>query len=167
MKERRRNRSKGEGKMPEENNEARGDQQPAEPAPDVRALGRLVGEWEVSGDYVQGTSRYEWMEGGFFLLQHYDFETPEGRKVAGVEVIGHERPFGAEPSEDIKARAYSNTGDTLDYVYELEDDALTIWGGEKGSPAYFEGEFSGDGDTLAGRWRWPGGGYQATSTRVG
>jgi hypothetical protein len=97
-------------------------------------------------------------------LRIVDKGTAEGRKVAGVEVIGHERPFGAEPSEDIKARAYSNTGDTLDYLYELEDDALTIWGGEKGSPAYFEGEFSGD--TLAGRWRWPGG-YQATSTRVG
>ena len=151
-----------------ENNEARGHQQPVEPAPDLRSLGRLVGEWEVSGDYVRGTSRYEWMEGGFFLLQRYDFETPDGQKIVGLEVIGHERPFGAEPGEDIKARAYSNTGDTLDYVYELEGDTLTIWGGEKGSSAYFEGEFSGDGNTLAGAWHYPGGGgYEATSRRVG
>jgi hypothetical protein len=35
--------------MVDENNKARGYQQPAEPAPDLRALDRLVGEWEVSG----------------------------------------------------------------------------------------------------------------------
>jgi hypothetical protein len=152
--------------MAEENNEARGYQQSAEPAPDLRALDRLVGEWRVSGDYVEGTSTFEWMEGGFFLIQRYDFETPDGRKIGGVEIIGHEKPFGAEPSEHVMSRAYHNTGDTLDYVYELDGDTLIIWGGEKGSPAYFRGEFSGDGDILAGRWHWPGGGYEATSTRV-
>jgi hypothetical protein len=88
------------------------------------------------------------------------------KKVLGIEVIGHERPFGAEPSEDIKSRAYSNTGDTLVYVYELDGDTLTIRGGEKGSPAYYRGTFSADGDTLTGRWQWPGGGYEATSTRA-
>ena len=47
---------------------------------------------------MEGTSTFEWMEGGFFLLQRYDFERPDGQKVLGIEVIGHERPFGAEPS---------------------------------------------------------------------
>jgi hypothetical protein len=37
------------------------------------------------------------------------------------------------PSEEIKGRFYSNTGDTVDYVYELEGDTLTIWAGERGS----------------------------------
>jgi hypothetical protein len=41
-------------------------------------------------------------------------------------MIGHERPFGAEPSEEIRSRFYSNTGDTPDYAYELEGDTLTI-----------------------------------------
>ena len=57
--------------MAEENNEAQGHQQPVEPAPDLRALDRLVGIWELSGD-VTGTVTYEWMEGGFFLLQRVD-----------------------------------------------------------------------------------------------
>ncbi len=143
-----------------------GQRQP-EPSPGLRVLDRLVGRWEVFGDYLEGTSSYEWMEGGDFLLQRFDFERPDGQKVAGIEIIGDERPFGAEPGEDIKSRAYTNTGDTLDYVYELEGDTLAIWGGEKGSPAYYRGTFSADGDTLAGRWRWPGGGYEATSTKVG
>ena len=110
-------------------------QQPPEPNPDLKSLGRLVGTWNVSGEYLQGTSTFEWMEGGFFLVQRFNFERQDGQRIKGIEIIGHERRFGAEPSEEIKSRVYSNTGDTLDYVYELEGDTLTIWAEEKGSPA--------------------------------
>ena len=147
------------------NNDAQAHQAP-QPNPDLKNLGeRLVGTWEMSAE-VQGRVTYEWMEGGFFL-QRVDLEQ-YGQKIKGLEIIGHERPFGSEPSEEIKCRFYSNTGDTLDYVYELEGDTLTIWGGEKGSPAYYRGTFGDDGDTLSGAWHYPGGGgYEATSTRVG
>jgi hypothetical protein len=70
------------------------------------------------------------------------------------------------PSEEIKSRFYSNTGNTLDHVYELGGDTLTIWGGKRGSLACYRGTFSENGDTLAGAWHHPGGGYEATSTRV-
>jgi hypothetical protein len=106
------------------------------------------------------------MEGGFFLIQRVDLER-HGQRIKGIEIIGRERPFGAEPSEDIKPRFYDNMGNTLDYVYELEGDTLTIWGGEKGSPAYSKGEFGDDGDTLSSEWVYPGGGgYRSTMTRV-
>jgi hypothetical protein len=120
----------------------------------LRSLDRLVGTWEQSGG-VQGTVTYEWLEGGYFLLQHVDLLS-DGRSIKGLEVIGHERPFMGEPSADIKSRFYSNTGDTLDYVYELEGDTLTIWGGERGSLAYYRGTFGPDGDTLTGAWHYPG-----------
>jgi len=81
----------------------------------------------MSGD-VQGTVTYAWMEGGFFLIQNVDLEH-HGQRIKGIEIIGHERPFGAEPGEGIRSRVYTNTGDTLDYVYELEGDTLTIWAG--------------------------------------
>lgn len=138
----------------------------SKPSPDLRRLGnRLVGTWEVSGA-AQGRVTYEWMEGGFFLLQRVDLEQ-FGQKVKGIEVIGHLRPFGEAPSEDIKSRFYDNTGNTLDYVYELEGNTLTIWGGEKGSPAYYRGTISEDGETLTGAWHYPGGGgYESTMTRV-
>ncbi len=140
--------------------------QPPEPNPDLRNLDRLVGAWEMSGE-AQGRVAFEWMEGGFFLMQRVDLGQG-GQRIMGVEIIGHERQFGSEPSEDIKSRFYSNTGDTLDYVYELERDTLTIWAGEKGSPAHYEGTFSDDGNTLVGAWHYPGGsGYEATSTRIG
>jgi hypothetical protein len=76
---------------------------------------------------AQGRATYEWMEGGFFLIQRVDLEQ-HGQKIKGIEIIGHERQFGGGPSEDIKSRFYSNTGDTLDYVYELEGDTLIMYG---------------------------------------
>jgi hypothetical protein len=118
----------------------------------------------MSGN-TEGTISFEWMEGGFFLIQRLDF-VQEGHRIKGMEIIGHERKFGEEPGEEIKSRVYDSEGNTLDYVYELDGDTLTIWGGEKGSPAYYRGEFSDDGNTLTGRWVWPGGGYETTATRV-
>ena len=120
----------------EANNDAQA-QQPPQPNPGLRSLDRLVGTWEMSGE-VRGKVSFEWMEGGYFLIQHVDLEQ-HGHRIKGIEIIGHEKPFGSEPSEEIRSRFYSNTGDTLDYVYELEGDTLTIWGGEKGSPAYYKG----------------------------
>jgi len=131
------------------------------PSPDLQSLDRLVGIWKVSGG-AQGTITYEWMEGGFFLMQQVDLGVNKG-----LEIIGHEQKFGEEPSQDIKSRYYGSDGVTFDYVYELEGDTLTIWGGERGSPAYYRGEFSRDGNTLSGRWVYPGGGgYESTATRV-
>jgi hypothetical protein len=140
-------------------------QQLPQPSHDLKKLDRLVGAWKVSGE-AQGQITYDWMEGGFFLIQHVDLDQG-GYKTKGIEIIGHERPFGAtEPGEDVKSRYYGSAGETLDYVYELDGDTLTIWGGEKGSPAYYKGMFSADGNTLTGGWVWPGGGYKSTATRV-
>lgn len=135
------------------------------PNPDLQSLAPLIGTWKVSGG-TEGETRYEWLDGGFFLIQHVDVQS-SGRNIKGIEIIGHLQPFGDEPSEDIRSRYYGNTGETFDYVYEMEGNTLTIWGGEKGSPAYYRGTLSADGNTLDGEWVYPGGGgYQSTSIRV-
>ena len=133
-----------------------GGPEPSRPNPDLQALNRLVGTWQLSGE-TDGTATYEWMEGGFFLLQHFDF-TLHGHRVTGMEVIGHAQPFGQTPSSDIQSRSYDSVGNTLDYIYELEGDTLTIWGGQKGSESYFRGQFNADGTLNTGGWSWPGGG---------
>lgn len=139
--------------------------QPAQPAEDLKRLEKLVGTWTLSGE-TSGQVSYEWMEGGFFLLQHVDM-VYAGNHIKGLEVIGHLRSFGEEASLDIKSRFYSSLGETLDYVYELTGNTLMIWGGEKGSPALFKGTFSEDGNTCIGAWEFPGGGgYSTTMTRV-
>ena len=132
------------------------------PNPNLTTLERLVGTWSVSGDAV-GEVTYEWTEGQFFLLQHVDLG---GSK--GLEVIGHERRYGEEPSADIRSRYYGfSEGETLDYTYEIVDDTLTIWMGERGSPAYYTGTFDRSGNTLTGAWHYPGGGgYSTVSTRA-
>jgi hypothetical protein len=136
------------------------------PNPDLKSLDRLIGTWKQSGE-LDGQITYEWGEGGFFLIQRVDFIHGKN-KIKGTEIIGHEMKFGTEPGQEIRSRFYSFLdGMTLDYVYEMEGDTLTIWGGEKGSPAYYRGTFSKDGNTLTGSWVYPGGGgYDAVSTRV-
>lgn len=138
------------------------DEAPAVPSDKVKMLERLVGTWELSGDST-GTVTYRWMEGGFFLIQDIDI-TVFGSSVKAVEYIGHLHPFGQEQSEDIWSRVYDTQGNTLDYVYELEGNELTIWGGEKGSPAYFKGTFT-DNDTNEGAWTYPGGGGYSTTMK--
>jgi hypothetical protein len=135
------------------------------PNPDLRALDRLVGTWQVSGG-AQGTIVYEWMEGGFFLMQQIDLEQ-YGQKIKGIEIIGHLRFFGEEPGTEIQTRYYDSLGNTFDYVYEMEGETFTIWAGAKGSPAYYKGAFSPDGNSLTGSWTYPdGGGYDSLATRL-
>lgn len=115
---------------------------------------------------MQGTVTFEWMEGGFFLIQRVDFGQ-HGQRITGIEVIGHERRFGAEPSEDIRSRFYSNTGDTLDYVYELEGDILTIRAGQRGGCGVLQRHIQRRQRYHYRRLALPGsGGYEAISTRI-
>jgi hypothetical protein len=105
------------------------------------------------------------MRGRFFLQQHVEL-SQYGQQITGLEVIGHLRPFGEPPSEEISSRFYDSAGNTLDYVYELVGNTLTIWAGAKGSPAFYRGEFSDDDQTIGGDWVYPGGGgYSSTMTR--
>lgn len=135
-----------------------------EPTAELRALDRLVGTWAVTGG-AEGTVRYEWMEGGFFLLQHVELEQ-YGQQTTGLEVIGNLHPFGEPVGADVVSRFYDTAGNTFDYAYELTGKTLTIWAGAKGSPAYFEGTFNEDDTVLTGEWVYPGGGgYRSTMTR--
>lgn len=134
------------------------------PTKAVADLDRLVGDWTVTGG-AEGFVRYEWMPGRFFLLQHVELEQ-FGESITGLEVIGQLHPFGEPVGPNVVSRFYDSMGNTLDYVYELDGDVLTIWAGAKGSPAYFKGIFT-DGDRLLdGAWVYPGeGGYSSTMTR--
>lgn len=135
------------------------------PNPDMAGLDRLVGTWEITGDAV-GEVTYEWMPGRFFLVQRFRL-TLFDHTVEGVEIIGHTQAFGESPSTDIHSRAYDNSGNTLDYVYDVTGDMLTIWGGERGAASFFTGRFIDD-NTNSGAWVYEGGGgYATTMTRRG
>ncbi|SHE89592.1 hypothetical protein SAMN05444392_104184 [Seinonella peptonophila] len=135
------------------------------PNPDLKTLSPLIGTWKVSGE-THGEITYEWMEGGFFIIQKIELES-HGQIIKGIEIIGHEQDFQSEPSKEIKSRYFDNSGNTFSYVYERKGDQLTIWFGEKGSPAYCSAKFSEDGNTLSGAWIYPGGGgYTYTASKI-
>jgi hypothetical protein len=136
-------------------------QQPQTPNPALSSLDRLVGTWNVSGQSIEGKVTFEWMEGGFFLIQYADF-VHDGHKIKGIEIIGYD-----EASNTLKSHYFGNSPEVLEYAWEISDDTLRIWYGEKGSPAVFTGKFSEDGNSNTGAWEWPGGGYESTMTRAG
>jgi hypothetical protein len=147
------------------------DRQP-QPNPALKSLDVMVGAWELKGresgpdGEIHGRPTFEWMEGGFYLVQHVDIDYI-GRRIVGTEYIGYD-----EENDNLRSYFFSNEGPepfgrvALEYVWEVGDDTFTIWGGEVGSPASFMGKFTDDRDTITGLWEWPGGGYEATMTRV-
>jgi len=54
----------------------------------------------------------------------------------------------ATTDESGRSRAYDTVGQTLDYVDEVAGNTLTIWAGERGSPAHYKGELSDDGNSF-------------------
>jgi len=68
------------------------------------------------------------MGGGFYLLQCVNMDYI-GRKITGTEYIGCD-----EPNEAMKAYFFSTMGPgpfggvALEYVWEVRDEILTIWG---------------------------------------
>ena len=135
------------------------------PDPSFKSMARSVGTWRFSGG-LQGEMTFEWKEGGLYLVQHLDAEH-DGRKIKGMEVVGPDRPFGAQPGPLLKSRYYDyHTGATLDYTYEPDEAGFTVWMGEKGSPSYCQAKFDEDGRTLRGHWVYPNGGYELIATKV-
>lgn len=133
--------------------------------PDLKTLNRLVGKWKISGD-AKGMIEYKWAEGGFFLIQDVDLEY-DGKRIRGIEMIGHLQKVGEKPSREICSRFYHFTeGLTLDYVYELVDDTLTIWFGEKDSNNFYRGTFNKESSSFKGAWQWPGGGYSMVAKKI-
>ena len=94
--------------------------------------------------YSRFTSK--WLEGGFFLMQHGD-PNQGGQKIKGIEYIEYN-----EKSKSLKSHYFENGGNLLEYMWEVGDNTLTIWFGEKGSPAFYKGRWSDDGNTNTGAW---------------
>jgi len=133
---------------------------PTEPRPQLRQLEPLIGTWEVTGSLLQGTVSFEWMEGGFFLVQQVDAEAG-ARRIRGTEYIGFD-----EDTQTLRSHYMDVHGANFTYTWEIEGDTIKTWFGEKDSNNFFEGRFSDDGTSYSGAWQWPGGGYTATLTRV-
>ena len=102
------------------------------------------------------------MEGGHFLIQEFDVTIPSGRHVKGVEFVG-----GDEDTQTLRSHLMANDGSKFTYTWQIDEDGTCwTWFGDKDSDNFFKGKLSEDGNTLTGRWQWPGGGFDAVSKRV-
>lgn len=133
---------------------------PAEPHPRLRELDRLVGRWQVSGSFLEGLLEFEWMEGGFFLVQRVEAHAGD-RRIAGIEYIGFD-----EETQTLRSHYMDVHGANFAYTWRIDGDSITIWFGDEGSESFFSARFGADGDSYAGAWQWPGGGYSASARRV-
>lgn len=129
----------------------------------LRSLDVLVGTWRVSGTdgAEQGHVTYRWMEGGRFMIQEVDLADDGQGASKGVEYIGFDTDTGT-----LRSHFFGQSGEILEYTYEVAGDTLTIWFGDPGSPAKFEGAFNPDFAVNTGRWVWPGGGYASTMVKM-
>jgi Protein of unknown function (DUF1579) len=127
----------------------------------------MVGVWDLQGrdfttnEEIRGQSSFEWLEGGFFLVHRFHISYAD-RTFAGVEYIGYD-----EKSGHLKTHVFANQGsDPFEYTWEVDENSFTNWFGDVGSKNHYKGTFSEDHNTLIGQWEWPGGGYEATMTRI-
>lgn len=135
-----------------------GDEPPAGPGPEHRRLDAFVGRWNTEG-VVRATAdapelrftavdRYEWMEGGWFLLHHVDARMGDGRLTA-LEVIGYDPASGTYPM-----RSWDSQGNAGAHTGTLHDGVWTF----AGATERFTGRFGPGGGTLSGTWERSAGG---------
>ena len=138
----------------------------------VEALARLVGTWRIWcrgaeglwGGSAEGVVTYEWTDGGDALVERVDLRS-DGAAIRSVKIIGNGPSGGGEPARGIRAR--HDAGETLDLVYEIDCDTLTVRADGDDSPAHYRAVFSTDGTTLTGRWVHPGAGSDdGTAVRI-
>jgi hypothetical protein len=95
------------------------------------------------------------MEGGCFLIQR-GWSRRAGAEQRYLQIIGHDRIPGSEPADAITGRLYTDHGDTLAYVCELDGDTMTIWMGETGSPRRVHQDVQRRRQNDRGGWESPG-----------
>ena len=126
------------------------------------SLGRLdalAGHWEMEATFEAGRfgpgspavtnrggrSTFEWLEGGFFLIQRFSIDQPNAP--SGIAIIG----TGPEP-DTFTQHYYDSRGVTRSYEMTLDDG---VWRLERAAPGFWQrytGVISSDGATITGAW---------------
>lgn len=129
-----------------EHNNAMAGKLPKTPNPALKGFDKIIGTWDISGPDVKGTVTYEWMEGGFFVIQHVDL-VQGGFHAKGIEYTGFDEDTGT-----LRSRWMGTDGSRFMYTYVFDGDSWYYYFGEKGSDDFSLGKFSPDGKTATGRW---------------
>lgn len=143
--------------------------QPPTPDPALRRLDVLVGTWELDGKTlpefpgppmtVSGTYSFEWLHGGFFLVQRWDTvfgdpsdgpreELPGGAVQKGIMFYGYDADSGKYRTHFFDGNGPFHEGSI--YEGDIVDGKLTFVG-----PAQFTVVPNDDG-TITSDWEMPG-----------
>jgi hypothetical protein len=119
----------------------------------LERLDALVGEWTMEagppgGPPWPGAARvsFEWLEGRAFLIERWTVDLPEAPD--GIAIIG----AGDEP-DSFRQHYFDSRGVHRVYEMTLDGGVWRLWrDAPDPGPQRFEGTFSDDGATIAGRW---------------
>jgi hypothetical protein len=123
-----------------------------EPAehPDLTALNALVGEWDTEATHpayastvVPGRTRFEWLEGGRFLIQRSRADHPDFPDAIGIIGI---------VDAALSMHYFDSRGVHRIYAVGFADGVWTMSRDAPGFSQRFAGR-SPDADTIAGLWQ--------------
>lgn len=141
------------------------DKNPSTDYTPLQPFARLIGNWNLkhrdlnTGEEWNGNDTFAWLPGGRFLTFRHHEDGNGG--IDGIMVIGQEMGWEETvPSSEIVGHWFeSSSGHHYKYIWEIDGDTVQFWLNQKESVWFFKGEFSEDGNTINGTWKWPDGGY--------
>lgn len=125
--------------------------------PALEDLRVLEGEWEVGSPQfsgARGEARFEWMDGGAFLVQ---------RSLAPDPAPDSTWIFGSDDAADSHTVLYyDERGVSRVYRASLRESTWRVWRDAPGFSQRFTGRLSRDGTTIEGAWEWSADGVSWT-----
>ncbi len=114
--------------------------------PALKKLDELVGDWHVEaivGELRQvGRARFEWVEGGAFLKESWDF-APSELPPAATWIIGSD-----ESSTDFSVLYYDTRSVSRVLHMRMEDGTWSLWRDDPEFSQRFSGKFSPDRNAI-------------------
>ncbi len=80
------------------------------PHPSLKSLEMLIGSWRASGG-ANVLVTFNWMEGGFFVVQDIDLDG-----IKGIEFIGYD-----EQSGNLRSHYFDDKGNALEYTLVISE----------------------------------------------
>jgi hypothetical protein len=121
----------------------------------LRRLDVLVGEWSIEvsnmpflsdpAAIVRGQNRFDWLEGGHFLVQRWNVEHPDFPD--GIAVVGYDDSTGNYSQHYFDSRGVSRI-----YKMSLGDGVWKLWRDDPDFSQRFIGTLEDSGTTIRGRW---------------
>ena len=134
------------------------------PSPELQLLDVFVGKWQTEGlSYGSGQSKenphdsavrwvgaetYEWLPGGFFLVNHFDAKIGN-TAISGIEMVGYDAVSQSYPSQ-----LFDSYGRILSGQRRIHDG---VWSSSIGTEYRTTYAFRNEGNTLTSCWEWSDG----------